>query len=397
MTGQQVLGVAGERGAAAGPPDRLRDPAGGAGGQHRPAPDDRVGVGQRDGEHLGRVDRQVAVAASRRSRRRRAPRRPARRRRAGRASTRSRYSSITTAVASWSRVEVGSTVAPPARGVLGDQSSRAGRPRRPGSRGVPPRRPRTALPVSAPVGRQHHHQVEAPGPARAAPAPGQATNGTGHQGSSTARSSRESGPAAITARGRACCSASGPPPRRWPRRRRPTSRRTRAPASASARSRPSARSRAASSSSRDSSNQVDHRGTSGRLAGLVDEQHRDVVADRVGQAAAGQTSSSPSTVERRRGRLGQTMISSRAGSRFIVVPPDQGEHVVADARPWSARRVPSALSRSSGSVLDGRTLNHQSAWLTVRPSSRSSVTPSCPAYAASISAEHRLPGRRPWS
>ena len=34
------------------------------------------------------------------------------------------------------------------------------------------------------------------------PGPGQATNGTGHHGSSTARSSRESGPAATTARGR---------------------------------------------------------------------------------------------------------------------------------------------------------------------------------------------------
>ena len=47
---------------------------------------------------------------------------------------------------------------------------------------------------------------------------------------------------------------------------------------------------------------------------------------------------------------------------------------------------PSALSRSSGSVLDGRTLNHQSAWVTVSPSSWSVVTPSRSAYALSISA-----------
>ena len=59
--GQQVLGVAGERGAAAGAADRLRDPARGPRREHGPAPDQRVGVGQRDGQHLGRVDREVAV------------------------------------------------------------------------------------------------------------------------------------------------------------------------------------------------------------------------------------------------------------------------------------------------------------------------------------------------
>ncbi len=58
---EQVLGVAGQRGPAAGPPDRLGDPAGRPGGQHGAAPHERVGVGQRDGEHLGRVDREVAV------------------------------------------------------------------------------------------------------------------------------------------------------------------------------------------------------------------------------------------------------------------------------------------------------------------------------------------------
>jgi hypothetical protein len=48
---------------------------------------------------------------------------------------------------------------------------------------------------------EHDDQVEAAGPAGSF-GPGQATNGTGHHGSSTARSSRESGPAATTARGR---------------------------------------------------------------------------------------------------------------------------------------------------------------------------------------------------
>ena len=39
---QQVLGVAGQRGAAAGPTHRLRDPARGPGGEHRAAPDQRA-------------------------------------------------------------------------------------------------------------------------------------------------------------------------------------------------------------------------------------------------------------------------------------------------------------------------------------------------------------------
>ena len=42
----------------------------------------------------------------------------------------------------------------------------------------------------------------------------------------------------------------------------------------------------------------------------------------------------------------------------------------------------SALSRSSGSVLEGRRLNHQVAALTVSPSSSSVLTPGRPSYAA---------------
>ena len=87
--------------------------------------------------------------------------------------------------------------------------------------------------MSAPSGASTTTRSRLPAqPGRAGP--GQATNGTGHQGSSTARSSRESGPAAITARGRdwswlrATASAAAAAASM-------DSRRTRAPASASGR------------------------------------------------------------------------------------------------------------------------------------------------------------------
>ena len=81
--------------------------------------------------------------------------------------TRSRYSSITTAVASWSRLEVGRIVAPAAGGVVGDgrvggQATTTWQPRRTASATA------AAVPVSDAVGREHHDQVEAPGPARQA-------------------------------------------------------------------------------------------------------------------------------------------------------------------------------------------------------------------------------------
>ena len=41
----------------------------------------------------------------------------------------------------------------------------------------------------------------------------------------------------------------------------------------------------------------------------------------------------------------------------------------------------STLSRSSGSVLEARTLNHQSAWVTVSPSRSSTVVPGSSANA----------------
>lgn len=52
----------------------------------------------------------------------------------------------------------------------------------------------------------------------------------------------------------------------------------------------------------------------------------------------------------------------------------------------------SAFRRSSGSVLEGRTLNHQSAEETVRPSSSSSSMPSRVSYAERIAAR-----RAAWS
>ena len=250
---------------------------------------------------------------------------------------------------------------PPALGVPGDQRARPGRRRPPGTRGVRPRRQRAAVPRSVPSGARTTTRSSPPAQPGSA-GPGQATNGTGHHGSSTARSSRESGPAATMARGRAASRAvataaaiagGGLRSPRGGRGRRP--RRARAGGRRRVAS-------AASSSSRDSSNQVGHRqphGPSGRPAGLVDQQHRDVVAHGVGQAAAAGRPAPPPPARAAPWPSGQTMISISFGSRFM-------RGLLIRARTSSRTRVmvassaPSTLRRSNGSVLDGRTLNHQS-------------------------------------
>src|SRR3954453_16584189 len=104
------------------------------------------------------------------------------------------------AVASWSRVDVGRIVlqrpaACSATSDAGGQATTTWQPRRIAS-ATP-----DAVPVSEPSGARTTTRSRLPAqPGRAMP--GQATNGTGHHGSSTARSNRESGPAETTAPGR---------------------------------------------------------------------------------------------------------------------------------------------------------------------------------------------------
>ena len=57
----QLVGVGGQGGPAAGGAQRLGDPAAGARGQHRAAPDQRLRLGQSGGQVLGRVLRDVGV------------------------------------------------------------------------------------------------------------------------------------------------------------------------------------------------------------------------------------------------------------------------------------------------------------------------------------------------
>ena len=149
-----------------------------------------VGVGERDREHLRRVDREVAVgragdgdvveggATSPWSAR-------------GPSPTWSRYSSTTTAVASWSRVTVGTIVdhRPSAWSATSEPAGEATttwHPRRTASATVP------AVARSEPSGARTTTRSSPPAQPGSA-GPGQATKGTGHHGSSTARSRRESG------------------------------------------------------------------------------------------------------------------------------------------------------------------------------------------------------------
>src|SRR4051812_20358295 len=295
----------------------------------------------------------------------------------------SRYSGRTTAVASWSRATVGTIVdqRPSACLATSDPSGHATttwHPRRTASATA------AAVPRSVPSGARTTTRSSPPAqPGRAGP--GQATNGTGHHGSSTARNSRESGPAATMARGRAASPAAATAAA-MPGAASTASRRTRAPASASARRRRSAAASAASSSRRDSSNQLGMVvGPSGRPTGLVDQEHRDVVADRVGQPAL----------------LADQLLADRGEGAVAVGADDDlhqlrvevhGQWLLIRARTSSRTRVmvpssaPSTLRRSKGSVLEGRTLNHQSSVVTVRPSRRSTCAPVVSAYAAATPA-----------
>ena len=176
--------------------------------------------------------------------------------------------------------------APAAGRVLGDQRSLGGQatttwqPRRTASATA------DAEPRSEPSGASTTTRSRLPAQPGSAGL-GQATNGTGHHGSSTARSSRESGPAAITARGRASS------------RSRATASAVRLGGLARPRGAPARRSRPgrAGAASIDCEHAARRRAgtrrtrwpssaSSVRLAGLVDQQHRDVVAHRVGQSAA---------------------------------------------------------------------------------------------------------------
>ena len=143
-----------------------------------------------------------------------------------------------------------------------------------------------AVPVSAPSGASTTTRSRLPAQPGSA-GPGQATNGTGHHGSSTARSSRESGPAAITARGRACSRA------------RATASVDRLGGLAGLAAYPRAglgqrpqpevgrcqRGLVVEAGLVEPGASASCLGQPGS-AGFVDQQHRDVVADRVGQAAA---------------------------------------------------------------------------------------------------------------
>ena len=152
---------------------------------------------------------------------RRAPRRPARGRRGGPRSTRSRYSSTSTAVASWSRPWSGRIVRPAARGVLGDQRVRRGGDDHlaAAADGLGDRGRRAHV---AAVGGEHDDQVEPAGPAgqprvraRRRTAPG--TTARARRAAAGSRGRRRPRPGDGPARGR----------RRPPRRARTPPRRPR--------------------------------------------------------------------------------------------------------------------------------------------------------------------------
>ena len=144
-----------------------------------------------------------------------------------------------------------------------------------------------------------------------------------------------------------------------------------------------------------------------RLAGLVDQQDRDVVAHRVGVAAAGADQLVGRVVDAQPPRqFGQARISSSAGSRFtatILVLAGCGmvsARMMASTSSRSAAiaasSAASTLSRSSGSVLDGaevepravRQLDGQPVEVVDRRHRRGRRTPRGPP-------RPRRPGRRP--
>ncbi len=304
--------------------------------------------------------------------------------------------SITTAVASWSPDEQGSTVlsrptAWSATSERGGQATTTRQPRRTASATA------EAAPVSLPSGASTTTRSRRAGPA------GQGRAGPGHErhraprlehgpqqpgvrpGGDHGAGSRRRPSAPATAAAIASAAA-------------PASRRTREPASASGRSAASAAASAASSSSRESSK------TSAIVAyaclgaaRLVDEQHRDVVADRVGQPARGADQLGGGLVD------GQRPPAVRADDDLEQGGVEVHESLLMVARTSSRSRSSvawspaSALSRSSGSVLDARTLNHQSGWLTRQPVEVVERDAVAAAVLPPRSPRPPRPGRRPWS
>src|SRR6516225_8684822 len=114
--------------------------------------------------------------------------------------------------------------------------------------------------------------------------------------------------------------------------------------------------------------------------GLFHEQHRDVVAHRVGQAAglagAHQLAGLLVGPERRMTlRAGQDVQEPALDLHQIPLPFLTMPSTSSRRAAMAASSAASTFSRSSGSVLDGRRLSHKSPVVTVSPSSPSVLTP----------------------
>ncbi len=123
---------------------------------------------------------------------------------------------------------------------------------------------------------------------------------------------------------------------------------------------------------------------------LGDQHHRDVVADVVPATAAEGCRAAPRPRGSRagpcpRGRRGSRAVRDRVSWSSVVRSVrtgDLGEQCGSRRRHTPSRSSASRLRRSSGSVFDGRRLNHHVPQSTVRPSSRSwSYAPYCSADA----------------
>src|SRR5690349_15967656 len=102
---------------------------------------------------------------------------------------------------------------------------------------------------------------------------------------------------------------------------------------------------------------------------LVDEHHRDVSADRVGQLTGAAHELLGVVVDEQGGPALRAHQDVEQGgvevhARILARTSSRTRAIVGSS-------APSTLSRSRGSVFDGRTLNHQSSAVTVRPSRRS--------------------------
>ena len=254
----QVVGVGGQRRTAGRTPDRLGHPARRPGREDRATPHERQRVGQREREVLGRVVGDVAMRRARDGDVVEDPR-DALGSTSGPTPRRCSACSMTTATARVSSVWVGSIVlcrpaACSASTERGGQAVISMQPRRTASRTA------DAVCASPPAGREHDDEVERAGPAGQARVRARRRTAPDDQGSSTARSSRASAPAATTARGGHSGSRAGERLGR-PRRPRagPAHRPRRAGAAAA-----SAASSASGSSRRASSNTVGHGSVVGR-------------------------------------------------------------------------------------------------------------------------------------